>query len=127
LCDLVCATDAITDPDNFRRAVWDREGQRSTGIGEGLAIPHGKCPGVREILMAVGLPKEPIEFDAIDGRPVRMIVLLASPASRIADHIQALGRISKAMADPTTRERAYSATSAEQLYELLTGAEMASK
>ena len=127
LCDLVCATDAITDPENFRRAVWDREGQRSTGIGEGLAIPHGKCPGVREILMAVGLPKEPIEFDAIDGRPVRMIVLLASPASRIADHIQALGRISKAMADPTTRERAYSATSAEQLYELLTGVEMASK
>ena len=90
LCDLICTTDAITDADGFRRAIWDREGQRSTGIGEGLAIPHGKCPGVKEILMAVGLPKEPIEFDSIDGQPVRMIVLLASPANRIADHIQAL-------------------------------------
>lgn len=125
LCDLICTTDAISDPDGFRRAVWDREGQRSTGIGEGLAIPHGKCQSVREILMAVGLPKEPIEFDAIDGQPVRMVVLLASPANRIADHIQALGRISKAMADPTTRAKAYAARDAETLFELLVGVEMA--
>ena len=125
LCDLICTTDAITDADGFRRAIWDREGQRSTGIGEGLAIPHGKCPGVKEILMAVGLPKEPIEFDSIDGQPVRMIVLLASPANRIADHIQALGRISKAMADPTTRAKAYAASDAETLFELLVGVEMA--
>lgn len=121
LCDLICQSDAISDAENFRRTVWDREGQRSTGIGEGLAIPHGKCPGVREITMAIGIPSEPIEFDAIDGRPVRMIVLLASPASRIADHIQALGRISKFMADPLTREKAFAANGTDELFDLLSG------
>ena len=46
LCDLVCTSSSVTDPENFRKTVWERESQRSTGIGEGLAIPHGKCPGV---------------------------------------------------------------------------------
>ena len=127
LCDLLCGSKAISDPENFRRTVWDREGQRSTGIGEGLAIPHGKCPGVQEITMAIGLPAEPIEFDSIDGQPVRMIVLLASPANRIADHIQALGRISKFMADPMTRERAFEASNAESLHELLAGLDAATR
>lgn len=127
LCDLICTSSAIDDADAFRRTVWDREGQRSTGIGEGLAIPHGKCPGVRELSIAIGLPREPIEFDSIDGQPVQMIVLLASPANRIADHIQALGRISKFMADPTTRDRAYRAPDAETLYALLTGLDAAAR
>ncbi|MEE2972770.1 MAG: PTS sugar transporter subunit IIA [Planctomycetota bacterium] len=125
LCDLICSSEAISDPENFRRTVWDREGQRSTGIGEGLAIPHGKCAGVREITMAIGTPSEPIDFDSIDGRPVRMIVLLASPADRIADHIQALGRISKFMADATTREKAFGAEDSETLYELINGLDTA--
>ena len=127
LCDLVCTSSALTDPENFRKTVWEREGQRSTGIGEGLAIPHGKCPGVREITMAIGIPSEPLEFDSIDGEPVRMIVLLASPADRIADHIQALGRISKFMSDPTVRSRAYSADSSQDLYQLLAGLDAAAR
>ena len=77
--------------------------------------------------MAIGLPAEPIEFDSIDGQPVRMIVLLASPANRIADHIQALGRISKFMADPMTRERAFEASNAESLHELLAGLDAATR
>ena len=121
LCDLVCTSSSVTDPDNFRKAVWEREGQRSTGIGEGLAIPHGKCPGVREITMSIGIPRTPLEFEAIDGEPVRMLVLLASPADRIADHIQALGRISKFMADPFTREKAFAAGDADELFDLLSG------
>lgn len=125
LCDLICDSPAVTDPGNFRRAVWDREGQRSTGIGEGLAIPHGKCPGVSEITMAIGRPASPIPFDAIDGEPVKLIVLLASPAAKIADHIQALGRISKFMSDPTTRARAYEAESSEELFELLSSLDAA--
>ena len=125
LCDLICSSEAISDPENFRRTVWDREGQRSTGIGEGLAIPHGKCAGVREITMAIGIPSEPIDFDSIDGRPVRMVVLLASPADRIADHIQALGRISKFMADATIREKAFNAGDSETLYELINGLDTA--
>lgn len=125
LCDLICGSPAVTDPENFRRAVWDREVQRSTGIGEGLAIPHGKCPGVSEITMAIGRPSSPIAFDSIDGEPVKLVVLLASPADKIADHIQALGRISKFMSDPVNRSRAYDAESAETIFDLLSSLDTA--
>ena len=127
LCDLVCTSSSVTDPENFRKTVWERESQRSTGIGEGLAIPHGKCPGVRDITMAIGIPSQPLEFDSIDGESVRLVVLLASPADRIADHIQALGRISKFMSDPMVRSRAYAADSSQDLYQLLAGLDAAAR
>ena len=127
LCDLVCTSSSVTDSENFRKTVWERESQRSTGIGEGLAIPHGKCPGVREITMAIGIPPQPLEFDSIDGESVRLVVLLASPADRIADHIQALGRISKFMSDLMVRSRAYAADSSQDLYQLLAGLDAAAR
>ncbi len=118
LVDLLSAQGRIGDPAALKRVVWEREMQRSTGIGEGLAIPHGKCPGLSGLVAAIGLPSEPLEFDAIDQKPVRLVILLASPAERIAEHIQALGRISRTMADPSMRQAAYAADSAEALYEL---------
>ncbi|MCH2160443.1 MAG: PTS sugar transporter subunit IIA [Phycisphaerales bacterium] len=118
LCDLLACHDGVGSIETLKRTVWEREDQRSTGIGEGLAIPHGKCPSVNEPAMAIGLPSEPLDFDAIDGQPVHLVILLASPADRIAEHIQALGKISRLMADTEVREKAYHATSAEMLYKL---------
>jgi len=125
LCDLLCVTGRMApeDAETLKNAVWQREQQRSTGIGEGLAIPHGKCACAHELLMAIGLPSEPIEFDAIDRQPVRMIVLLASPPDRTSDHIQALGKISRLMSRVDFREAAYDADSAENLYKLFEQAE----
>ena len=98
LCDLVCTSSSVTDPENFRKTVWERESQRSTGIGEGLAIPHGKCPGVREITMAIGIPPQPLEFDSIDGESVRLVVLLARPAP---DRVSIFSRFSRfSLPDP---------------------------
>jgi mannitol/fructose-specific phosphotransferase system IIA component (Ntr-type) len=118
LCELVAAREGICDLEALRTTVWEREDQRSTGIGEGLAIPHGKCESVNELAMAIGRPQEPLEFGSIDGNPVRLVILLASPADRIAEHIQALGKISRVMTDPEVRERAYTAESADELYQL---------
>jgi len=123
LVDLLAAKNKIPDPAGLKRVVWEREMQRSTGIGEGLAIPHGKCPGLTRMLAAVGKPAQPLEFDAIDHKPVRMVILLASPADRIAEHIQALGRISRMMADPAFRSAAYASEGAEALFELLKSAD----
>ena len=119
LIDQLANGNHIDDADEMKRVVWDRESQRSTGIGEGLAIPHGKSPDLVRLVMAIGVLAEPIDFDSIDGKPVRLIALLLSPANRIGDHIQALGRISRLMANPTVREAAYCATSPEELYELI--------
>jgi len=118
LIDLLAESGQIHDPEKLKQVVWAREQQRSTGIGEGLAIPHGKAPVSKNLMIAMGLPSEPIDFGAIDNKPVKLIVLLASPPEKTSDHIQALGKISRLMADPKFRLKAYTAPSAEALYEL---------
>ena len=117
LIELLAERGHITDADGMKQVVWDRENQRSTGIGEGLAIPHGKSANVSRLVMAIGIPSEPIDFDSIDGKPVKLLALLVSPADKIAEHIQALGRISRLMNDQAFRETAYAAKSPEELYD----------
>lgn len=95
LVDVLDDSGALTDRDNVLKAVLAREETRSTGIGKGLAVPHGKSHGCDRLLMAVGKPKEPLPFDAADGRPCRFIVLLTSPVDKTGPHITALARISR--------------------------------
>lgn len=125
LVDLLAAGGLITQPDLLKKVVWEREQQRTTGIGEGLAIPHGKCNCSTRLVMALGRPAQPIDFGSIDHKPVKLIVLLASPADKTSDHIQALGRISRLMADPKFRVAAFTAPSAQSLYDQFAQAEKA--
>ena len=120
LCTLVSSREGVCDLESLRETVWEREDQRSTGIGEGLAIPHGKCASVTQPSIAIGKPLAPLEFGAIDDKPVQLVILLASPADKIAEHIQALGKISRVMTDPAVRNRAYNAESADELFQLFT-------
>lgn len=122
LVDLLDEAELIDDPAALKQVVWEREQQRSTGIGDGLAIPHGKSHCSKNLVMAIGRPAKPIDFNAVDGQPVELVVLLASPPDRTADHIQALGKISRLMSSAATRKTAYRAESAEALYQLFTGA-----
>lgn len=124
LVDLLAEAGLIDDPDALKQVVWEREQQRSTGIGEGLAIPHGKSNCSKNLVMAVGRPAKPIDFDAVDGQPVYLVVLLASPPDKTSEHIQALGKISRLMADPNFRVSAYGAESAEDMYRLFEQAEV---
>jgi fructose-specific phosphotransferase system IIA component len=126
LVDVLAAAGKVNDPETLKDAVWSREQARTTGIGHGLAIPHGKSDAVNELAMAIGRPAEPIDFAAIDSRPVRLIVLLASPTSRTSEHIQALARISKLMMQEEFRDRIYNADSATDVYEALQEREVAS-
>jgi len=119
LVDLLAKGGKVADPAALKEAVWSREMTRSTGIGLGLAIPHGKCAGVGNLAMAIGKPSEPIDFGAIDNKPVRLFVLLASPPDRTSDHIQALAKVSKLMLMEAFRESIYQATTREEVYELL--------
>lgn len=123
LIDLLDAQGVIADPDTLKQVVWEREQQRSTGIGEGLAIPHGKSNCTTELVMAVGRPAEPIDFEAVDGKPVELVVLLASPPNKTSEHIQALGKISRLMSNTELREQVYAAVSAEAMYALFEEAE----
>lgn len=119
LVDVLATVGKIADPKPLKEAVWTREQTRTTGIGHGLAIPHGKCTGMGELAMAIGRPAKPMDFEAIDGQPVRLVVLLASPPDRTSDHIQALARISRLMMMDEFRERIYAAETADAIFELL--------
>ncbi len=119
LVDLLAQNGKVNDPKALKDAVWMRETTRTTGIGYSLAIPHGKCEGVPDLAMAIGKPAEPVDFASIDNRPVKLVVLLASPLDRTSDHIQALARISRLMTVEEFRNRIYEATSSEQIYDLL--------
>lgn len=119
LVDVLAKTGKVTNPAALKDAVWTRESTRTTGIGHNLAIPHGKSEGVKDLAMAIGRPKEPIDFLSIDNRPVKLVVLLASPIDRTSDHIQALARISRLMTSEEFREKMYEAQSAEEIFELL--------
>lgn len=119
LVDILVSCSRVSDGQALKEAVWTREQTRTTGIGHGLAIPHGKCGGMGSIAMAIGKPKSPMNFEAIDGKPVHLIVLLASPPDKTSDHIQALARISRLMTMDRFREQIYGAESAQQIFDLL--------
>ncbi len=123
LVDLLDAERLLLDKSEALEAVMTREKTRSTGIGSGIAIPHGKCKAVKELVMAIGIAHEKIDFASIDGKPVGIIILLVSPLDQTGPHIQALARISRLMINEEFKQSLENATSAEQVYELLSNEE----
>ncbi|MEF9437527.1 MAG: PTS sugar transporter subunit IIA, partial [Candidatus Mariimomonas ferrooxydans] len=119
LIELLDGNGLLLDKDVAIKAVLLREQTRSTGIGSGVAIPHGKCMAVNELVMAVGIAQEPIDFASVDDKGVQIIILLVSPADQTGPHIQALAQISRLMLDDEFREKLANAKSPQEVYELL--------
>jgi fructose-specific phosphotransferase system IIA component len=123
LVELLDSNKQLLDKGAVMDAVFTREQTRSTGIGSGIAIPHGKCKAVKELVMAFGITGDPIDFISVDGNPVTIVILLVSPADKTGPHIQALARISRLMLDELFRQSLEKAKSSEEVYELLTNKE----
>jgi PTS system nitrogen regulatory IIA component len=109
----------IKNPELVLASVLEREATRTTGVGHGLAIPHSKCPGVKNLSIAIGKPAEPIDFQSIDGLPVFLIVLLVSPPEQTGAHIQALAKVSRLMTIDAFRGKLKSANSAQEVYDAI--------
>jgi len=119
LVDLLAAKGLLLDRDSVLEAVLTRERTQSTGTGAGIAIPHGKCNAVKELVIAIGIAHEPIEYNSIDGKPVTILILLVSPADQTGPHIQALATISRLMLNEEFRQKLEKVTSADEVYALL--------
>ncbi len=115
----------VKDASVLLNSVLERESTRTTGIGNGLAIPHGKCAGVDHLVIGIGKPETPIDFESIDGRPVNLMVLLASPPDQTGPHIQALARISRLMNVDAFRQSMRTATSAQEVLDAVVSQENA--
>jgi PTS system nitrogen regulatory IIA component len=96
-----------------------RERLGTTGVGNGIAIPHGKLPTLDKLYGLFARLDQPIDFDAIDDRPVDLIFLLLAPESSGADHLKALARVSRLLRDKPTCEKLRGTDDAEALYALL--------
>ncbi|MDX9785088.1 MAG: PTS sugar transporter subunit IIA [Spirochaetia bacterium] len=92
---LASATDKVSDPEALYRAVLDREALGSTGLSEGIAVPHGKTNAVKNVCLAIGVAPEGIGFDAADGKPSRLFFLIAASADKAGPHIAALADIAR--------------------------------
>ena len=123
LVDSLAQRDLLLDRDVVLEAVLMREETRSTGIGSGIAIPHGKCTGVKELVMSIGIAPNGVDFNSIDNNPATIIVLLASPSDSTGPHIQALARISRMMLDDDFKTKLETATTPEEVYNLISSKE----
>lgn len=128
LRELVELAAAGRDPsvvDAILASVRERELVLSTGIGAGVAIPHGKTPHVEQLVMAAGVCRAPVDFDALDGEPVELCFLLVGPESAAGAHIKALSRISRLLRRDTLRAALREAASGDEFLRIVRDSEAA--
>ena len=111
-------SDDISDLEKVREVVLEREKIMSTGIGNGFAIPHGKTNAVKEIVAVFGRLSEPMDFDAIDEKPVNLIFLLVGRENSVGEHIKMLSRISRIMGKVEVHQRLLNAESPEAILQI---------
>ncbi len=97
LIDLVGQSPKVLDKEKMRTAIFEREKIMSTGVGNGFAIPHGKTDAVSDIVAAFGVTAEPIAYQSLDDKPVRLVFLLVGKENLVGPHIKLLSRISRLM------------------------------
>ncbi|HAR98226.1 MAG TPA: PTS fructose transporter subunit IIA [Syntrophus sp. (in: bacteria)] len=101
------------------RVLLEREKLGSTGIGEGIAIPHGKLEGLEGMIVAFGRSPEGIDFEAMDGKPVHLFFMLMAPENSTGQHLKVLARISRILKDGDFRQQLLDAGSVDQLYRII--------
>jgi PTS system nitrogen regulatory IIA component len=101
-------------------ALLQRERLGSTGIGHGIAIPHGKLPKLNQLFGIFARLEKPLDFEALDGEPVDLIFLLLAPEGAGADHLKALSRVARALRDPAIAQKLRKSHDASALFAMLT-------
>ena len=121
LVDILDQNHLLADRKEAERVVLDRETLMSTGLENGIAIPHGKCNSVKQLIVAVGLKPEGVDFDSADGQPSRIFLLTLSSANRSGPHIRFMAEISRLLQNEDLRNRVLAANSGTEIAKLLTG------
>ena len=104
LLNLLVKAQVIKNKDKLTKVLLEREALGSTGIGQGVAIPHGKSESVKELVAAFGLTQKGVNFDSLDGEPVYIFFLLVAPEDSAGPHLKALARISRLLKDKYFRD-----------------------
>jgi PTS system fructose-specific IIA component len=105
-------------------AVLQREREFPTGIGYGVAVPHGRTPALNGLVTVAGTTPAPVPYETVDGEPVRLFFLLAGPESTAGEHVKVLGRISRLVRREPVRSRLLAARTPEEFHRVLCDAEV---
>lgn len=119
LLDVAMTTGKIKDKEAALKCILERENKMSTGIQAGIAIPHGKTDAVDELVACIGIKREGVDFDSLDGKLSRIFIMTLSPANKVGPHVQFLAEISRLLRQKEARERVVSAGSVEELLDLI--------
>lgn len=107
------------DPNELLKILLERERLGSTGIGDGVAIPHGKVKNAKDMVLAFGRSLAGVNFNALDGRPAHLFFLLIAPDQAVGQHLKMLARISRILKDPATRRRLLDAPDSAAIYNVI--------
>lgn len=119
LLDIIIKTGKVQDPQRALDSILARENKMSTGMENGIAIPHGKTDAVEELLAAVGITKEPVDFKSLDGKPCRIFIMTLSPSHRTGPHIQFLSEISQLLRSEEKRNKLLAAADSREIMQIL--------
>jgi PTS system nitrogen regulatory IIA component len=113
------ATGRVTDAEALVRVLLERESLGSTGIGDGVAIPHGKLSFITNMVVAFGRSSRGVDFQSLDAKPVYLFFLLVTPDNKPGDHLKALARISRILKNPALRENLKRTSDRQELKRLI--------
>jgi len=114
LINVISRSEAVTNPDELKRAIFEREKIMSTGIGLGIAVPHAKIKSVRDFVLALGYSKEGIDYDSLDDKPVHIILMIAGPDDQ-ERYLRILAAATLCLKNSETREAILNAEDAEEV------------
>ncbi|KOF56964.1 MULTISPECIES: PTS sugar transporter subunit IIA [Clostridium] len=118
LIDILYKDGKVTNKQELKDAVLKREEEFSTGIGMGIAIPHGKCSAVKEPTITFGLSKEGVDYQSMDDKPAKLFFLIAVPQESSDVHLKALSEISRKLMHEDVRERLYNSNNFEDFIKI---------
>lgn len=123
LVDLASKSKLVKDADQLLKDIQEREKLVTTGVGYGVAFPHAKSKAVRGIIIAFGRPKQGIEFNSMDKKPVYLFFLIAAPEDAIGAHLNVMARLSYLMKSEKNRDKLMKTKSPKDLLEMLDSVE----
>jgi fructose-specific phosphotransferase system IIA component len=119
----LCSINGLTNTEEICAKIIERETEMSTGIGFGIAIPHGRLNGINKLCMAAARSEKGIDFDALDDQPVRLIFMMVSPANTSEEHTLALSLLSRIMSYEEVRDKLFNASTPDEFLDIITNAE----
>jgi nitrogen PTS system EIIA component len=118
LVDLIYKKGKLEDKDSFYQAIIEREKIVSTGIGMGISIPHAKLPSYDQFFIAIGILDTPVDWNSLDGAPVRIIFMIGGPDDKQTEYLQILSNLTQAIKDEERRKKLFNLTTPNAILEL---------